>query len=40
MARLGAAELKFLVQKLTGVAESDYDKFSEFFFCGEGKMAA
>ena len=37
MARLGAAELKFLVQKLTGVAESDYDKFSEFFFCGEGK---
>jgi hypothetical protein len=40
MARLGAAELKCLIQKLTGVAESDYDKFSEFFFCGEGKNSS
>jgi hypothetical protein len=37
MAKLGAAELKRLVQALTGVSESDYDKFSEFFFCGEEK---
>ncbi|MBA6144365.1 hypothetical protein H4B97_18140 [Pseudomonas juntendi] len=37
MAKLGAAKLKKLVLDITGVEDSDYDKFAEFFFSGEGK---
>ena len=37
MAKMKYSEIKYLIQKLSGVSNSDFDKFSEFFFCVEGE---
>lgn len=37
MAKMKHLELKRLVQNLTNVSDSDFAKFSEFFFCSEGE---
>lgn len=37
MAKLKHADLQALIQKLTNATDADYEKFTEFFFCGEGQ---
>lgn len=37
MAKLKHADLLTLIQKLTNVTNADYEKFAEFFYCGDGE---
>lgn len=37
MAKFKHADLRALIQKLTGVTDADYEKFAEFFYCKEGE---
>ena len=37
MEKMKYSEIKHHIQKLSSVSDSDFDKFSEFFFCSEGE---